>query len=327
VKYKHLLIDISNIYYRAYFTSKPTFIKASVSGDLPTNGVFKSIKMIQKLAGNFLAEKGVLYFLFDNASSGELHRKNIDPDYKINRKKQDPGFYRGLDFLQMLLIHYEDNWKIIQCPTYEADDLVAPVLEEIPETEKVGVVSNDMDWARAVKDNVAWIRAVKREGEYSYDEIDKKAFNDLYGFEPSLTNICIYKSLCGDKIDNITPGVERISKKTVLLILNQVKTIDELFNNLEKIDIPKKIKQLILLNKQRILLNYSLVSYRPLTAQSCKDVTTVSRFNPRVLKMLYSTLKFDIEKTDMRLVKYYKRQNNDGSSADFEFGYSEYGRA
>jgi len=325
MKYNNLVVDISNIYYRAYFSSKPTSIK-SVDGLMPTNGVFVSLKMIQKLASNFLTDKGIIYFLFDNASSGEMRRKSLDPDYKINRKRQDPGFYRGLDFLQILLIHYEDNWKIIQYPAYEADDLVAPVLAEIPKNDKVGIVSNDMDWARAIKDNVTWIRAGRRENEYVYDEIDKEAFTLLYGFEPSLKNICIYKSLRGDKIDNVAPGIERISKKTVLSILNQVNTIDDLFDNLSTLTIPPHTKHLIASNKERILLNYTLVDYRPITVQSCKDVTVVSRFNPHVLKMLYSTLKFGIEKIDMRLAKYYKHLESN-SSGDFEFKYSEYGRA
>jgi 5'-3' exonuclease len=325
MKYNHLLVDISNIYYRAYFSSRPTSVK-SKDGVMPTNGVFVSIKMIQKLVNTYLAEKGVLYFLFDNASSGEIWRKNLDPDYKINRRRQDPGFYRGLDFLQILLIHYENDWKIIQCPAYEADDLVAPVLSEIPEGHKIGIVSNDLDWARAIGDDIVWIRAGRREGKYVYDEIDRNTFNDLYGFPPSLKNICLYKSLRGDRIDNISAGVERISKKTVLSILEQVNTVDDLFDNLETLNIPQQLKHLIAGNKERILLNYTLVDYRPITAQACRDVTVVSRFNPHVLKMLYSTLKFGIERIDMRLAKYYKNQG-DNSSGDFEFKFSEYGRA
>jgi 5'-3' exonuclease len=292
---------------------------------MPTNGVFVSVKMIQKLVNTYLAEKGILYFLFDNAFSGETWRKNLDPEYKINRRRQDPGFYRGLDFLQILLIHYENDWRVIQCPAYEADDLVAPVLAEISEGEKVGIVSNDLDWARAVSGDVVWIRAGKRDDEYVYDEIDREVFNGIYGFYPSLQNVCVYKSLLGDRIDNIGAGVERISKKTVVSILRQVKSIDDLFDNLEDLDIPKSVKQSILGNRERILLNYALVDYRPVSAQACRDVTVISRFNPRVLKMLYSTLKFDIEKIDMRLAKFYKHSKPE-SSEDFKFEFSDYGR-
>jgi 5'-3' exonuclease len=292
---------------------------------MPTNGVFVSIKMIQKLINTYLTEKGKLYFLFDNASSGEVWRKNLDPDYKINRHRQDPGFYRGLDFLQILLIHYENDWCIIQCPAYEADDLVAPVLTEIPKGDKVGIVSNDLDWARALSEDVAWIRAGRKEGEYIYDEIDSEIFKSLYGFHPSLKNVCIYKSLRGDRIDNIGAGVKNISKKMILSILNQVKTIEDLFDSLEDLDIPKHLKRLIADNKERILLNYTLVDYRPISIQAGKDVTVASRFNPRVLKMLYSTLKFDIEKIDIRLAKFYKHSKLE-SSEDFKFEFSDYGR-
>jgi 5'-3' exonuclease len=292
---------------------------------MPTNGVFVSIKMIQKLVNTYLARNGILYFLFDNASSGEIWRKNLDPDYKANRRRQDPGFYRGLDFLQILFIHYENGWRVVQCPAYEADDLVAPVLAGIPEGDRVGVVSNDLDWARAISEDVAWIRAGRKEGEYVYDEIGGEIFKELYGFFPSLKNICLYKSLRGDRIDNISAGVERISNKTVLSILNQVKTVDELFENLEHLDLPTQAKSSIAASKERILLNYTLVDYRPIPIQACKDVTVISRFNPRVLKMLYSTLKFDIEKIDIRLAKFYKQEKAE-SSGDFKFEFSDYGR-
>jgi 5'-3' exonuclease len=292
---------------------------------MPTNGVFVSIKMLQKLVNIYLAENGILYFLFDNASSGEVWRKNLDPDYKINRRRQDPGFYRGLDFLQILLIHYENDWRIIQCPAYEADDLAAPVLAGIPEGDKVGIVSNDLDWARGISEDVVWIRAGRREDEYVYDEINREIFKDLYGFLPSLKNVCLYKSLRGDRIDNIIAGVKCISKKTVLSILSQVKTVDDLFDNLDDLYLSKQVKNLIAANKERILLNYTLVDYRPISVQACKDVTVISRFNPHVLKMLYSTLKFDIEKIDMRLAKFYRHKKPE-PSGDFKFEFSDYER-
>jgi 5'-3' exonuclease len=324
MKYQHLLVDISNIYYRAYFSSRKASIKVK-DGIMPTNGVFVSIKMIQKLVNTYLMKNGILHFLFDNASSGEMWRKNLDPDYKINRRRQDPGFYRGLDFLQILLIHYENDWRVVQCSAYEADDLVDPVLSGIPAGDKVGIVSNDLDWARAISSDVVWIRAGKREGECVYDEIDPDAFRIIYGFPPSLKNICIYKSFRGDRIDNISAGVKRISKKMVLSILSQIETIDELFDRLEDLDLPDNLKRSVMENRERILLNHRLVDYRPISVQACKDATVISRFNPRVLKMLYSTLKFDIEKIDMRLAKFYKHSTAE-SSGDFKFEFSDYGR-
>jgi 5'-3' exonuclease len=293
---------------------------------MATNGIFVSIKMIQKLVNTYLSENGVLYFLFDNASSGEVWRKNLNPDYKMNRRRQEPGFYRGLDFLQILLIHYEDNWRVIQYPTYEADDLVEPVITGIPRDKKIGIVSNDLDWARAISENVVWIRAGRRNGEYIYDEINGNIFNSLYGFVPCLKNICIYKSLRGDRIDNIGPGVERISKKNVLAILNQVESVEDIFNNVGSLNVPNHVKHTIINNREKILLNYSLVDYRPITVKSCQSVTVVSRFNPKVLKMLYSTLNFNLEKIDMRLAKYFKHEKK-YITDDFEFAFSEYGRA
>jgi hypothetical protein len=74
------------------------------------------------------------------------------------------------------------------------------------------------------------------------------------------------------------------------------------------------------------MLNYALVNYRPITVAACKAVTVVSQFNPRVLKMLYSTLRFDIEKIDVRLAKFYNDEKPDPPGGDITFQFANYGR-
>lgn len=325
MKYNDLVVDVSNLYYRAYFSAQMTAIDTE-QGLMPTHGIHTSIKMIQKLERDFLFSNGVFYFLFDNASSGETRRKDLDPEYKMNRNKQEPGFYRGLDFLQLLLTHYADGWKIVQYPDYEADDLVKPVLETIPEDRKVGLVTNDMDWGRAIGENRVWIIYERHNGVRGYQEINADAFTARFGFRPSLKNICLYKSVCGDEGDNIRPAVEHIPKKIVVSFLDSVDSVEDLFFKLPNLQMPDHWKHQIRANKGRIMLNYSMVDYQKITVEECRSATAESGYDPKILEKLYKLLKFDIGKIDPRVLKSLRQTEAPAEAGDF-FQFTDYERA
>jgi len=325
MKYHNLLIDTANLYYRAYFSTQMTTINTA-QGQMPTHGIHTSIKMIQKLERDFLYSNGVIYFLFDNTSSGETRRKDLDPEYKMNRNKQEPGFYRGLDFLQLLLTHYADGWQIVQYPDYEADDLVKPLLKIIPEDQKIGLVTNDMDWGRAINDRCTWIVYERHNGIRGYQEINADVFAMRFCFKPSLKNICLYKSICGDDGDNIPAAVEYIPKKVVVSFLDLVDSAEDLFIKLPALHMSDHWKHQIQNNKGRILLNYSMVDYQDISVIECQSVTVMTKYDPRVLERLYKLLKFDIEKLDARVIKSMKQFEKPATGDDF-FQFAEYERA
>jgi 5'-3' exonuclease len=263
-----------------------------------TGGIYASLKMIQKIEVNYLAEDGRIYFLFDNPSSGEFRRKEIDPDYKVNRKKQDPQFYRGLDYLQLVLHSYKDGYRIIQKPEAEADDLVAPILKSFEGHDHfVLLVSNDMDWSRAVGDRVHWL-VLSGDKEIIYD---KDLFFNKYGFYPGYNEVCLYKALRGDSSDNIAAGVKGIPEKIVLEIIHQAKSVQNMFLKLRGISIDDQWKSAILQNRGRIQLNLMLIDRLPLSIADVREHTIVSEFNKKILLMYYRILDFNIGRIDPRL--------------------------
>ena len=296
-QYQRIIIDISNLYYRAFAASQ--HLVADVDGRrMVTGGVFTSIKMIQRIERNYLEENGRMYFLFDNAFSGEDRRKEIDPDYKMNRKKRDPQFYRGLDYLQLVLMHYQTGYRIIRRPASEADDLIAPILESFGSSKySILLISNDMDWSRAINDTVHWlIRKDRRDIIYS-----KEKFYEEYGFYPGLSEVCLYKSLRGDIGDNIPPGVKNIPETVVLNIVHQAKSVSNMFLYLSELNIPLQWKEAIKQNKGRIQLNFMLIDYQPVSTADCRENTSISKFNKDMLSMLYRMLNFKPEGIDERL--------------------------
>jgi 5'-3' exonuclease len=263
-----------------------------------TGGIFTFLKIIQRIEANYLSENGRIYFLFDNPLSGEIRRKDIDPDYKINRKKQVPQFYRGLDYLQLVLRNYKAGYRIIQRPGTEADDIVLPILESFAGHEHfVLLVSNDMDWSRAIGDKVHWLVCLN--GKYTI--YDKDLFFHSYEFYPGRDEVCLYKSLLGDASDNIVPGVKDIPESVVLEIIHQVRSVQGMFLKLDDIQIDEQWKKAIRQNKGRIQINLRLVDYQPLSIADIRDYTTIAEFNKKLLLIYYGILGFDISQIDPRL--------------------------
>jgi 5'-3' exonuclease len=295
--YSRILIDIAELYFRAFSTSR--HIVSDVEGKrIITGGIFTSLKMIQRIESDYLSENGRIYFLFDNPSSGEVRRKDIDPDYKINRKKQDPQFYRGLDYLQLVLRNYKTGYRIIQRPETEADDLVFPILKSFEgHNHFVLLVSNDMDWSGAIEDKTHWM--THSGGKYII--YDRELFFNKYGFYPGHNEVCLYKALRGDISDNIVSGVKGIPERVVLEIIHQVKNVQDMFLKLKDIQVDEQWKKAIQQNKGRIQINLMLIDNRPLSMADVKDYTIISEFNKNMLLMYYRVFGFDINQIDPRL--------------------------
>ena len=296
--YDRILIDISNMYYRAYCAGQQ--LTTTVEGKpLITSGIYNTLRMLYKLRETHLAEGGRMYYLFDNASSLENRRKDIDPEYKENRQKKDPVFYRGLDYLYLALQVMHDGDRIIRKPSFEADDLVQPVIQSFEgRGYKVLLVSTDMDWSRSISDTVHWmVRDSVSKKDITYT---KQMFEEKYGFEPSVESLCFYKAIRGDASDNIPAGLKGIREEMLLDLIKNVKTVKNLFLNLSSLPISDKWKQALYENKGRILLNYQLVSFQPLTISEVREGVEITKFNRDVLGLLYRTLQFNTLKLDKR---------------------------
>jgi 5'-3' exonuclease len=282
-----------------FSTSPPSF--TGIEGKrMATGGILISLKMIQKIESTYLSENGRIYFLFDNPISGEIRRKDIDPDYKINRKKQDPQFCRGLDYLQLVLINYQTGYRVIQRPDSEVDDFIFPILKSFEgHNHFVLMVSNDMDWGRAIGDKTHWL--VHSGGKDIIYDMD--LFYNKYGFYSGHNEICLYKSLRGDESDNIPAGVKGIPDQVLSAIIHQVKSVQNMFLKLSALPIDDHWKKAIYQNKGRIQINLMLVDYRQLSIARVREYTVISGFNKNILLMYYRIFGFDIVQLDSRLNK------------------------
>jgi 5'-3' exonuclease len=303
LKYKNIFIDVSNFYHRAYSIGKNLSIEKE--GKLfITGGIFLSFKMIQSIEKQFLSENGKVFFLFDNAHSGINKRKEIDPDYKANREKKEEVFYKSLDLFHSILLHYKDNYIVVKKEGMEADDLVGPLSKKYQD-EPTLLVSNDLDWFRSIGDTIHVAKYEK--GEYVI--YNKEKFIEKYSFEPSTIKLCMYKSFRGDKGDNIPIGVQGIRETSLVQLINDFDSLEDIFRNLNSLDylsssLKTKIKEKI----PRLFLNFKLVDYLTISKEELEESEYACKFSPKALQVFYNTLEFNISDFDPRLIPFIEKK-------------------
>lgn len=174
---------------------------------------------------------------FDGLGSN-LNRKNIYSEYKSNRdnkkilnwdtfdnKKEEQESIenqlgRLIEYLQLLPIH------LIMVEKLEADDIIHYLSKsQFDNFNEIFIMSADTDFFQLLNDKVKIYSPTKK---IIYDS---KKFQEEFNILSE--NYIIYKTLLGDKADNI-PGVEKLGPKKLLKFypeLNQTKI------NLDHIDL------------------------------------------------------------------------------------------
>lgn len=138
--------------------------------------------------------------------------------YKAKRKAHPPVYDaqapRFLDALRDVSI------AVIQEPRYEADDLIASLVGQEPETRYV-VVTSDKDLFALVNDRVSVYNPVI-ERWYGAADVREKL-----GVAPH--QVYDYMGLVGDTVDGI-PGVAGIGPKTAEKLIGEFGTLDALYS-------------------------------------------------------------------------------------------------
>lgn len=314
MKYDNILIDISNLYMRAYSVNQDLTVELEDGTKIISGGIFTGIKMINSIENKFLKENGKMYFLFDNCHSGINRRKEIDPDYKSNRTKKDDNFYRSLDIFHMILLNYKDNYYCVQKEGCEADDLVDALIKSFPLDEDTLLVSNDMDWFRSISDYCHVAKYEMRE-YVIYKPID---FLEKFGFESSVKNIVLYKAFRGDASDNIPIGVPEIREKDLVRLVVDYNNMTDLLNRISNNSyISPLFKNRILENASRLLLNEKLVSFQEISKDEILESIYPCKFNMKTLHSLYKSLDFKISKIDPRVATFFHKEEKPRETSSF----------
>lgn len=285
-KYDNLIIDCNNLWARAFYVCKQQTQKMP---DVINKTIQLSIKMILKLRKDFLIDNGKIWVLADNPTSRLVMRKELSGgEYKSNRMKESDGYYRGIDYLLIVLNNYSEQFKTSRIKHLEADDLVPPILEYCSGVSLL--VSTDMDWARSISSCVDW-----------YDTkmvYDQEAFKKHWKFYPTVDSITLYKSLLGDPSDNIQ-GVQNMTPQVALNIIANYKDVFSLLASVKKNDeksycLSEHTKKLITNNEKRLVINHNVIYFCEVDKPEIKACIINGTFNPKALAILYKSLDFPL---------------------------------
>lgn len=220
---KLILIDGNNLMFRSYYATAYTGNMMKNSKGVPTNALFGFVSMMNKI----IAEEKPTYMAvtFD---IGKNFRKEEYDFYKEGRidtpeelKIQMPIAREILD--KMGIKHFE-------LAPYEADDIVGTIVKMTEEDKDFAsvIVSSDKDLLQLISDETE-VKLLKQSGFIRYNH---ETFVKDYGIEP--IRMIDLKALMGDSSDNI-PGVKGIGEKTALKLLQEYKSLENLYDNIDKI--------------------------------------------------------------------------------------------
>lgn len=256
-----LLIDGHNLLFRMFY-GIPSSIKNKDGKEI--KGLVGFIGSLKKLVSEFAPYS--LYVIFDSETS-KVTNLSYDTNYKANRKdftniptEENP--FTQLPYIKEALTYLEIPFFEVQ--NNETDDYIASIIKKKKQKDiEFIIVSTDTDFFQLLDENT-YLYVPRGKKSILYDiKIFKEKFNIL----PN--DYILYKSLVGDKTDNIG-GIKGNGKVTATKIVHALK---------EEIKLETKLKETLEMNKEKIIRNIHLI-----TLNSNLDVKniTFSKLNSKL---------------------------------------------
>ena len=242
---KIILVDGNNLLFRSYYATayNGNFMKNSKG--FPTNALFGFSNMINKI----ILEEKPTYILvaFDK---GKTFRHEKYNEYKAGRIEMPDELRLQFPIAKKLLELM--GIKYYEIENYEADDIIGTFSKFCDNTKYTGtIISSDKDLLQLITDSVD-IKLLKSK---DYIRYNPESFYEEYKIEP--INIIDLKSLMGDSSDNIK-GVKGIGEKTALKLLQEYKTLNGIYENIDKIS--GKTKEKLIDGKNDAYISYELAT-------------------------------------------------------------------
>ena len=242
---KIILVDGNNLLFRSYYATayNGNFMKNSKG--FPTNALFGFSNMINKI----ILEEKPTYILvaFDK---GKTFRHEKYSEYKAGRIEMPDELRLQFPIAKKLLELM--GIKYYEIENYEADDIIGTFSKFCDNTKYTGtIISSDKDLLQLITDSVD-IKLLKSK---DYIRYNPESFYEEYKIKP--INIIDLKSLMGDSSDNIK-GVKGIGEKTALKLLQEYKTLNGIYENIDKIS--GKTKEKLIDGKNDAYISYELAT-------------------------------------------------------------------
>jgi DNA polymerase-1 len=249
---RFLITDSNALIHRAYHALPP--LRTS-KGEL-VNSVYGFLLVFLKTVKDF--QPSFVAAVFDLPFLTFRHQEF--KKYKAQRVKAPQDLYSQIPKVKEALKFF--NVPIFEKEGFEADDVIGTITKKISQTEKKNIesiiISGDLDNLQLVDEKTkvyVLSRGLKEAILY-----DREKIKERYGISPF--QIIDFKALRGDSSDNI-PGVPGIGEKTALKLIQEFGTLENLYQEIEKISrFNEKLREKLLKFKEQAFLSRKLVEIR-----------------------------------------------------------------
>ena len=291
---KVLLIDGNNILFRSYYATAYNGNTMKNSKGFPTNALYGLVNMLNKIIHEENPEYVMIAF-----DKGKTFRHEKYSDYKGGRMATPDELKIQFPISRELVDAM--GFKYYEIDNYEADDIIGTFAKKVDESKDycATIISSDKDLLQLITDKVE----VKLLKVHDYIRMTKEEFEKTYGIEPP--RMVDLKALMGDSSDNI-PGVAGVGEKTALKLLQEYKTLGNLYNNVDSVK--GKLKDKLIDSKDDAFMSYDLATiYKDVDIDT--DFNNIKYTGIDTLKFInilnelefYSLIKkLDIEKEDIK---------------------------
>lgn len=241
MKKKIYLVDVSSMFFRAYYAIRPL---SSPSG-VPVNAVYGFLSMVTKL---FKEEKPD-YMVFTYDRKEPSFRKNLYAEYKANRTAMPDDLAVQIPYIKKLADYL--GIPALEVPDFEADDIIGTLVHlGLKHHHEVVIVSGDKDFGQLIQKHVVLFDTMK---DVKYDEA---GVIEKWGVPPE--KFIDYLAIMGDTSDNV-PGVDGIGPKGAQKLMLQYKSLEDVYAHIDQIE-PKGVREKLIKSKDNAFLSKKLVT-------------------------------------------------------------------
>ena len=277
---KILLIDGSNLMFRAYYATAYSGNLMKNSKGQYTNAVYGFIRML-----NVILKEDFTHILVAFDKGKATFRHKAYEDYKAKRKPMPDEFRSQLDLIKQ--VPEKLGIKVYESEALEADDIIATLTKQhYNDLSDIEIISNDRDLFQLLNEKVRM--RLSKKGLEPDQVYTKKTLKEDLNITPD--QIPDLKGLMGDASDNL-PGIPGVGEKTALKLLNEYGTIEAVLKHLN--ELKGKLKERVEKHGQEAL------KWRELATLKCDaklpfalDDLAYRGYDDEELKAFYESLEF-----------------------------------
>lgn len=278
---KYLVLDGNSILNRAFYGIK---MLSNKKGQM-TNGIYGFLSTLQKLLLEVSPQ--AIAVAFDLPKPTFRHK--MYDRYKASRKGMPEELASQLPILKEILVAM--GYKLVTCEGYEADDILGTFAKYCENKGyECTLATGDRDCLQLVSDHV-FVRIAKTKfGKAESILYDKNKIKEDYNVTPA--QLIDIKALQGDASDCI-PGVKGVGEKTAKSLIEKYESIENIYNNIENLDIKPNLKSKLLADKERAYLSYDLGKINKDVPIEINDSDFIpSEMDTDSLKKIFTELEF-----------------------------------